>query len=230
MFYSSAMDWRETCAVVIPCFNEETAIARVVAGASAYLPKIIVVDDGSSDLTARNAADSGAEVISLEKNVGKGAALRFGAAKALASKCAWMINLDGDGQHLPAHIPDFLECAARTGAPLVVGNRMHQAASLPWLRRLVNRWMSRRLSLYAGQPLADSQCGYRLVNLKIWSELNLRTRRFEIESELMIAFVRGGHRVEFVPIQVVPRGSRSHINPLTDTFRWWRWWQGLRRE
>jgi glycosyltransferase involved in cell wall biosynthesis len=224
------MDWGKTCAVVIPCFNEEAAISRVVAGAVAYLPRVVVVDDGSTDRTGPCAADAGAEVISLATNSGKGTALRFGSARALELNCTWMIHMDGDGQHLPSDIPAFLECAARTGASLVVGDRMHQAESLPWLRRLVNQWMSRRLSAYTGQPLVDSQCGYRLVNVGVWSKLDLRTRRFEIESELAVGFARGGHHIEFVPIQVVTRGTRSHINPLTDAIRWWSWWLGLRRE
>jgi glycosyltransferase involved in cell wall biosynthesis len=226
---SAPVNWRTTCAGVIPCFNEEASIAGVVAGVREFLPSVIVVDDGSSDRTSEQAATSGAQVIRLEANLGKGAALQAGARTALALGFEWMLNLDGDGQHRPTDVPSFLECAARTRASLVIGNRMGQAASLPWVRRFVNRWMSRRLSAYAGQDLADSQCGYRLIKLSHWSVLGLKTQRYEIESELLIASVRAGYQVEFVPVQVIPFGTRSHINPLMDTLRWLKWWNGLER-
>ncbi len=221
------MNWCTTCAGVIPCFNEEASIADVVAGVRQFLPTVIVVDDGSSDQTSAQAAGAGAQVIRLEANVGKGAALQSGARTALALGFEWMLNLDGDGQHRPEDVPNFFECAVRTRATLIIGNRMGQAASLPWIRRFVNLWMSRRLSAYAGRHLADSQCGYRLVKLSHWSSLGLRTRRYEIESELLISSVLAGYQVEFVPVEVIPRGTRSHINPLTDTLRWLRWWNGL---
>jgi hypothetical protein len=106
---------------------------------------------------------------------------------------------------------------------------MHNPQAIPWLRRRVNRWMSRRLSERAGQFLPDSQCGFRLVNLKAWAGLSLETDHFEIESEMLLAFIRAGYRVEFVPIQVVGRGRSSRIHPVADSLRWWRWWRGLDR-
>ena len=106
---------------------------------------------------------------------------------------------------------------------------MHQAESIPWLRRGVNRWLSRRISACAGRVLPDSQCGYRLINLKAWAELVLEADHFEIESEVLLAFVRAGYRVEFVPIQVIGNGGHSHIQPLKDTWRWLRWWRRARR-
>src|SRR5262249_16792919 len=110
-------------------------------------------------------------------------------------------------------------------APLVVGNRMHQAQAIPWLRRRVNRWMSRRLSKRAGLTLPDSQCGFRLLELKAWAGLRLTTRHFEVESETLMAFVAAGNRIEFVAIRVIGRGPQSHIHPILDTVRWWRWWR-----
>ena len=63
------------------------------------------------------------------------------------------------------------------------------------------------------QVLPDTQCGFRLINLKAWAALRLETNHFEIESEMLLAFVEAGYRVEFVPIQVIGRGRRSHIHP-----------------
>lgn len=222
------MNWPATCAVVIPCRNEEVTVAGLVRGVRRHLPLVLVVDDCSQDETARKAADAGAQTVRRPENPGKGAAIKAGIAAALARRCAWAITLDGDGQHRPDDIPTFLRCAEETGAALIVGNRMHCAEAIPWVRRRVNRWMSQRISRIAGTVLPDSQCGFRLINLKAWAELRLETDHFEIESETLIAFVKGGSRVEFVPIQVVGAGRPSHIHPLKDTWRWLRWWARVR--
>jgi hypothetical protein len=131
--------------------------------------------------------------------------------------------MDGDGQHAPADIAAFLACAGQGRAALVVGNRMAAAAAMPWLRRQVNRWMSRRLSRVAGLELPDSQCGFRLMRLDVWRQLELRTNHFEIESELLLAFLAAGQGVEFIPIQVIYKTEQSKISPWRDAWRWFRW-------
>lgn len=213
--------------MVIPCFNEGATIEALVIEVRQHLPLVIVVDDGSTDDTAALAAAAGATVVSHAKNLGKGAALKTGMSAALTRGFEWVLTMDGDGQHRPQDLPAFFRCAEQAGVRLVVGNRMHNAQAIPWLRRQVNRWMSRRLSERAGQLLPDSQCGFRLVNLKVWAGVPLKTDHFEIESEMLLAFIRAGHRVEFVPIQVVGRGRSSHIHPMADSLRWWKWWRDL---
>ena len=217
------------CAVVIPCFNEGASIAALVLELRQHVPFVMVVDDGSTDDTSALAASAGATVVNHARNLGKGSALKTGLSAALTRGCEWGLTMDGDGQHKPQDVPGFLRCAEQTNAQLVVGNRMHNPQAIPWLRRQVNRWMSCRLSERAGQFLPDSQCGFRLVNLKVWAGVPLRTDHFEIESEMLLAFVQAGYRVEFVPIQVVGRGRSSHIRPVTDALRWWRWWRQLRQ-
>ncbi len=223
------MDWARECAAVIPCFNEAARIAEVVQGARRFLQKVIVVDDGSTDATAERAAAAGAEVLRQASNHGKGAALRAGWQAARDRGFAWALTMDGDGQHTPEDIPALFTCAERTGAALVSGNRMGHPAGMPWLRRQVNRWMSRRLSKLAGAPLADTQCGFRLVNLEAWSHVGLTTGRFEVESEMLVAFVSAGYKVDFVPVRVIYRTERSKINPLVDAGRWFRWWLPRRK-
>ena len=211
------------CAAVIPCFNESASIAALVRAVRRRLPFVLVVDDGSADDTARLAQNAGAVVIQHKCNSGKGAALRTGLSQALKQSFEWALTLDGDGQHAPEDLPALLRCAGRTGAALVIGNRMNDARKIPWLRRQVNRWMSRKLSRLAGRRLPDTQCGLRLIHLETWAALSLKTERFEVESEMLMAFLAAGRHVEFVPIRVI-RGSRSsHIHPVTDSLRWFRW-------
>ena len=219
----------KTCAAVIPCFNEGATIAPLVKAVCQYLPSVFVVDDGSTDDTSNLAGMAGAVVVRHRQNFGKGAALRTGLSLALKQGFEWALTLDGDGQHAPQDLPALLRCAERTGATLVIGNRMNDARKIPWLRRHVNLWMSRKLSRLAGRHLPDTQCGLRLIHLETLAALFLKAERFEVESETLIAFLAARQRVEFVPIRVI-RGSRSsHINPVTDSLRWLRWWRNFGR-
>ena len=106
---------------------------------------------------------------------------------------------------------------------------MANPTAMPWIRWQVNRWLSRRLSRLTGCDLPDTQCGFRLFRLDAWSALPLHTIHFEVESEMLVAFIAAGHRVEFVPIQTIYKSGRSKIHPLLDSLRWLRWWRATRR-
>jgi glycosyltransferase involved in cell wall biosynthesis len=222
------MNWPSTCAAVIPCLNEQQTIVPLVSAVRLHLPTVIVVDDGSTDQTAALAASAGALVLRHDTSRGKGAALQTGWRHARQQGFKWALSLDGDGQHSPDDIPAFFQCAQQNPVALVVGNRMTHSAQMPWLRRFVNRWMSRQLSKVTGTHLPDSQCGFRLMNLDLWSALPITATHFEIESEVLLAFLAAGHLVEFVPIRVIYKNEHSKIHPLRDTLRWLRWWSQSR--
>ncbi|HUE37430.1 MAG TPA: glycosyltransferase family 2 protein [Candidatus Acidoferrum sp.] len=215
------------CAAVIPCFNEAETVGPLVLALRPYLPWIMVVDDGSTDDTAMKAKDAGATVVRHERNRGKGAAFQTGLSHALNLGFDWAATLDGDGQHSPADLPALLQCAGETGAPLIIGNRMHQAEAMPWLRRCVNHWMSRKLSQRARRHLPDTQSGFRLIHLQTWASLPLSARRFEVESEMLMAFLAANRSVEFVPVQVIAAARKSRIRPFADTVRWLKWWRKI---
>ena len=222
------MDWRASCAAIIPCLNEEGTIGALVTAVRCHLSTIIVVDDGCTDGTGRCAASAGAIVIRHPRNAGKGAALRSGWQRASEAAFEWVLTLDADGQHSAEDIPSFFEQAERTGAAMIVGNRLHDALDMPWLRRRVNRWMSARLSKATGQNLPDSQCGFRLIKLSALKSLSLATQHFEIESEMLLAFARAGLPIAFVPIRALYKNEQSKIHPLKDTLRWLAWWRRAR--
>ncbi len=213
------------CAAVIPCYNEAGSIATLVPAVRRHLPAVAVVDDGSSDATGGLAQAAGATVLRHSRNWGKGAALRTGLAWALSNGYAWAATLDGDGQHAPDDLPVLFHGAREPGVALVVGNRMVEAQKMSWLRRQVNRWMSRQLSRRAHRPLPDTQSGFRLVHLETWATMALKTERFEVESEMLMAFLAAGRRVEFVPVRVIPGGRASRVQPVADTLRWLKWWR-----
>ena len=218
------MDWKRQCAAVVPCFNEAAHIDTVIAGVQKHLPKVIVVDDGSTDTTAEKAKTAGADVVCRSTNCGKGAALRAGWQRACELGFTWALMLDGDGQHKPDDIPKFFACAEKFNVMLVVGNRMKDCRPMPWLRRQVNRWMSRRLSRLTGGLLPDSQCGFRLARLETLLRLPLHANRFEIESEMLVTFLVARQKIGFVPVQTIYKTGASKIHPLADTWRWLRWW------
>lgn len=217
-----------TVLAVVPCYNEAVHIGFVVREMRKYVERILVVDDGSSDGTGELARQAGAEILRHPATQGKGAALQSGLRHARQLGFEWVLALDGDGQHDPADIPQFLSASA--SIPLVVGNRMPQAAKIPWLRRQVNRWMSRRISRLAGCFLPDTQCGFRRIHIPSWAQVKMETRRFEIESEMLLSFVAAGYPIEFIPVEVIYRGEQSKIRPWRDTIRWFHWWNQAQAE
>jgi glycosyltransferase involved in cell wall biosynthesis len=224
------MNWTTQCAAVIPCLNERASIGTLVSAVLKHFPATLVVDDGSSDGTALAAQRAGAEVIRHARSLGKGAALQTGWTAARERGFEWTLTLDGDGQHSPDDIPRFLSCAERSSAELVVGNRMDDPATMPWVRYRVNRWMSWQISKLAEQHFPDSQCGFRLMNLNAWSGLPISAAHFEIESAVLLGFARAGRRIEFVPIQVIYKSEQSKIHPVRDTLRWFRWHRAAKLE
>ena len=224
------MNWTTECAVVIPCLNEARSIAQVVTSVRRLVPTVFVVDDGSLDGTGEMAKNAGAEVIRNALPQGKGTALQMAWRLARERGFDWALAMDGDGQHAAADVPNFFEVAERTGAKLVIGNRMSDPEGMPLVRRLVNRWMSKRISKLAGLPLPDSQCGFRLMNLQVWNRLAVHASHFEIESDVLLAFARAGCGIEFSPIEVIYKTEQSKIHPVRDTARWVKWWRRVGRD
>lgn len=208
------------CAV-IPAYQEEGRIGPVVAEARRYVGEVIVVDDGSTDSTAEEARRAGAQVVSHERNLGKGAALLRGFQEAKAAGFEGAVTLDADGQHSPAEIPLLLDALA--GADLVLGNRMGTAEEMPLVRRLTNRVMSAVISRLCRQRIADTQTGFRAVRLEPLLSLPFEASHFDFESEMLIRMARAGARIAEVPVTTVYGvGERSKIRPCRDTLRFLR--------
>jgi glycosyltransferase involved in cell wall biosynthesis len=219
------MDWPAKCVVVIPCLNENSTIGPLVQNVYKHVNTVFIVDDGSTDGTPESARRAGAEVLRHQTTCGKGATLRTGWEHARRAGFAWALTMDGDGQHSADDIPAFFQCVERTSATLVVGNRMENAPGMPRLRRFVNRWMSRRILRMTGRELPDSQCGFRLLDLNALATISLGTTHFEIESEVLLGFIRRGYSVQFVPIRVIYKAEQSKIQPVRDAWRWFQWWR-----
>jgi len=205
--------------VVIPTYNEARTIEALVREVRFFCPDIVVVDDGSTDDTARLAKQAGAVVLANARNVGKGASLLKGIQYCLAGQFDAALFMDGDGQHRPEDIGAFLAAAVQSQAGIIVGNRMQNNKHMPLVRCLTNQVMSGVISTVCWQHIPDSQCGFRLVRRNVLESIQLRTVKFEIESEFLIKAARKGFLILSVPIQTVYAGEHSHINPLADTIR-----------
>ncbi len=212
---------------VVPCLNEASTIHSVVSGLNGRVRRVIVVDDGSTDGTSAVARAAGAEVLRNERTEGKGAAMAAGWMRAMELGAEWCLFLDGDGQHDPVEADRFGEPAER-GARLVIGDRMTQPGMMPGIRRFTNRWVSRRVSELADYRVPDALCGYRLAHLPSLQRLQLTSRRYEIESDMTVAFGRSGFPIASVPIRSRYLSERSKISPLWDTLRWFRWYHRAR--
>lgn len=200
------------CLAVIPAYNETQHIAQVVKAVKHYLP-VLVVDDGSVDETAHQAALAGAEVLRQVPNQGKGTALRLGFHKAIDQGYEAVITLDGDGQHDPQEIGKFLEAYSEDQADLVIG--MRNFSKMPRSRRLANtlgRWL---ISWAMGQSIPDNQSGYRLLSRRLMKLLlDSKEQGFEFEVEMLAACLKNNFRLKWVPISTIYAGETSHIHPI----------------
>ena len=207
----------DTVCAIVPAHEEERFIAGVVRGVRAHVEKVIVVDDHSLDETAAAAATAGATVIRHPQRLGKGAAIKTGLRRAAAEKYEYFLFLDGDGQHDPSEIPKFVDKVSQSKTDLVVGNRMGNPVTMPWVRRWTNRFMSWQIGNLCRCKLPDSQCGFRIANRRMLSVLLQSSDGFAFETECLLLAVRNGFSIDFVPIRTIYRAEQSKIRPARDT-------------
>lgn len=205
--------------IVIPTYNESKTIGAIVGALGQRGFRVIVVDDGSKDNTIVEANKFGAELIVHAKNVGKGRCIREGLEYALGNNCEAVITMDGDGQHSLNDIDKFIDEYKKSGADLILGNRLHNPKKMPFVRRCTNRCMSFIISLLITEQVDDSQCGYRLVSRKGIEKMKLNTTKYEIESEIIMEVKRRGLKISSVSIDSIYEGEASQINPFLDTAR-----------
>lgn len=213
---------RSNVAALIPSFREENRIAEVVQRTRAQLGHVLVVDDGSPDSTAQKARDTGADVIRHEVNRGKGAAIKTGFRDLLDRGFEFVLILDGDGQHLPEEIPLFLEEANKTHAKFVVGNRMADTRKMPRVRVLTNRYMSWQISRVCGQPIPDTQCGFRMIHRDVVPHLFCESNAYDYETEMLFIAAQRGFKISAVPVSTVYADEKSKIHPIRDTLRFFK--------
>ena len=207
--------------VLIPAFNAEKTISSLIDQISAFIPRkdILVIDDGSTDRTYQLARESGANCLQHKKNKGKGEALKTGFEYAVEQVYYGVITLDADLQHDPKFIPEFIGEAENGTSDILVGTRHIELKTMPFSRWLTNNVTSIIVSILGDTKVRDSQSGYRYISTKVLKAVRLSTKKYELESEILIKAGRKGFKIAPVPISTIYHGSKSFINPLVDTGR-----------
>ncbi|WP_437502895.1 glycosyltransferase family 2 protein [Sorangium sp. So ce1099] len=218
-----ALCFMRICAI-IPAYQAERNVgdvAREALRVERLAGAVFVVDDGSSDRTAERARAAGATVLSHPENLGKGAALRTGMEFALAAGFDVAVTVDADGQHPPEEARRLIDADADPEA-LVLGTRDLVSAGAPRANQISNRISNFFLSLFAGRPFADTQCGLRRYPLQTTLSLGARDEGYAFEAEILLRAVAAGIRVVEVPIRVIypPEEERlTHFDSVRDPAR-----------
>jgi len=191
---------------VVPAFNERSRVASVLAAVGALRlperPRMIVVDDGSSDGTAEVAKRAGAQVVSHRVNLGKGAALLTGVEAAVATGADLVVVMDADGQHDPSDLPLLLEPLKAGRADLVLGYRQFTSA-MPPAMRFGNTLLSGIFAALFGLRVRDTQCGFRALTAEACRSLRWTAIDYAVETEMLVHAARRRLRVVEVPIATV---------------------------
>jgi glycosyltransferase involved in cell wall biosynthesis len=199
--------------VVIPALDEEEAIGDVVTRLLAAAPwrEVLVVDDGSSDTTARRAEEAGARVIRHPYNKGNGAAVKSGIRAASGT---YLLIVDADGQHPPDAARRIVELLG--DYELVVGARS-TATQATATRRRGNAVLNQLASHLTGREIPDLTSGFRGARLDCLREfIHLLPNGFSTPTTTTLAFIRAGYSVAFVPIEARQRQGRSKIRLARD--------------
>lgn len=208
--------------VIIPAFNEAMGIDAVLKSLVTVLSswrepsEVIVVDDGSSDETAKIAKTSeGVKVIRHNANRGYGAALKSGIRKSIYPM---ICILDADGTYPVERISDLLNEAANSRFDMVVGWRRGSGAAVPILRR-PPKWFIRRLArVVVGYRIPDLNSGLRVFNRStVLRFFNLLPDGFSFTTTLTLCMLTNGFLVGYVPIEYHLRIGKSKIRPIQDT-------------
>jgi len=187
---------------VIPAYNEESKISKVVEKVSGYVDHVIVIDDGSNDETFSKAKSAGAVVKRLEENQGYGFAIREGIDYAIdLFDCPFVVLIDGDGQHPAYRIPELVS-KLREDYDIVFTARGF-SGQMPALKRVGNFFLTSAINIVTGMHLHDSQSGFRAFNSKSFKKMDLTKNRYEFGSEIILETKNKSLKYCEMPIETI---------------------------
>ena len=203
--------------VALPAYNEERYIGSVVLQAKKYADEVIVIDDGSTDRTAKIAKLAGATVIRHGENKGYGAAIQSILAEAKERSPDILVLLDADSQHNPDEIP-FLTKAISEGYDLVIGSRKIRRENIPTFRRTGQGVLSYLTRILSGSKLSDTESGFRAFSRKAMAVLEPKEKGMAISAETISEATVKGLKVAEVPISAIYTKDSSTLNPVRHGF------------
>ena len=223
MIYQEKFD-RWKCCVIIPTYNNQKTLARVIKDVQRFTSNIILVNDGSTDDTSKILASfPEIEQLHFQQNKGKGRALKAGFKAAGTLGYDFAITIDSDGQHFADDFKVFLdELEKHDGQEmLLIGSRKMDGPNVPKQNSFGNKFSSWWVYIETGVNLEDSQCGYRLYPLRVVNVMKLFTPKFEFEIEVIVKASWRKIPVKNIPIKVLydPDERVSHFRPFIDIVR-----------
>jgi glycosyltransferase involved in cell wall biosynthesis len=186
----------------IPAYNVERTIARVVLQAKKHVDRVIVCDDGSTDMSAEIAERLGADVVRHERNLGYGAAIQSLFKRAGELDADVFVTLDGDGQHDPSEIPRVVKPVVDGVADIVVGSRFVNegpAYAMRWYRRAGVKLITRLTNATSNHGVGDAQSGFRAYSRRSLKSLVMFEDGMGISAEILINARKTGLKVCEVP-------------------------------
>jgi glycosyltransferase involved in cell wall biosynthesis len=209
--------------VLVPTYNNERTLGKVLSSLLAFTNQIIVVNDGSTDgtLTVLQQFPQ-INLVSYSQNKGKGYALRTGFRHAVKSGYNYAITIDSDGQHFADDLHKFLGKLEDHPAAIIIGARNMDQASVPGKSSFGNKFSNFWFWVETGLKMSDTQSGYRLYPVKLMSNTKFVTRKFEFEIEVLVMSAWRGIEITEVPVRVfyADKESRiSHFRPFKDFTR-----------
>ena len=205
---------------IIPALNEEKNIAQVIDGIKKNAPfcDILVIDDGSSDSTAELAKAAGARVIHLPFNMGYGIALQTGYKYALENGYYYMVQMDGDGQHDPQYIKEFLEIVTSGEADITIGSRFsknnrNHTYKAGWVKRTGIILFARITSIIIKQKVSDPTSGYQAVNRKVAKFYASESYPSDYpDADVIIMLHRAGFQIKELPVVMYQNRNRKSMH------------------
>ncbi|MGO8906726.1 MAG: glycosyltransferase family 2 protein [Solirubrobacteraceae bacterium] len=201
--------------IVIPAYNEEGRVGQVISDVRSTLPSadVLVIDDGSSDRTAEEAAEAGAISLSLPVNSGYGAALQTGYKFAVRHRYAIVGQIDADGQHKAEYLVTMLEALEEQKADVIVGSRFltDDGHYRPSAARAVGiRLFARLASLITHEHISDPTSGFQLMRIDVARFFCSDVYPTDYpDADILILLHRTGYRVREVPVQMRPSPGQS---------------------
>jgi glycosyltransferase involved in cell wall biosynthesis len=204
---------RDKLVVIMPAYNEEESIGFTIEGVRKYTDAdIVVVNDGSSDATARVSRSSGARVLDHPFNLGYGAALQTGFMYALSKEYDYAVQIDADGQHDPSSIQVLLEPVMKGESDVAIGTRFDGGRySAPAVRRAGMFFFAALTSLLTGTKVSDSTSGYQALNRRIMEFYASDSYPADYpDADVIIMLNRKGFRFREVPVTMhAAKNSKS---------------------
>ena len=211
--------------VAIPVYNEQKYVTKVLDEVRRYASDILVIDDGSTDETPRLLASQPVEVVRHARNRGYGQSMidAFRWAQCNCYCYDWLITMDCDEQHQPAHLPDFYEAIKRDDADIVSGSRYLEGArfaaegAAPVDRRAINSYITEQVNQRLGLSLTDAFCGFKAYRVDAIRKLKLSETGYAFPLQFWVQAVANKLRITEIPIQLIYNDpNRSFGGPLND--------------